>query len=180
MKKLFLLLFLLVGCQTPNHTEMGKVMPIIARAFSGEVSMGGSSAIVGPNEVLTVEHVTRIQDYPTELFISKSLYLFNVDVKLKIEKTWPGSREKIVLLSNNSILGWGESDIWEIASDYNDPKWVVTPRGTFLWSQYRAEKGDSGSPVADSSGRLIGLVWGFYTDNRQPIYMSVVGIDINE
>ena len=50
---------------------------------------------------------------------------------------------------------------------------AVTHRGTFKWENYKPKKGDSGSPVVNKHGELVGVVYGHVIRSNAPLYIPV-------
>ncbi len=53
--------------------------------------------------------------------------------------------------------GFEEKDIYKLSVN-RIPGKIVTGRGSYLWGEECIIKGDSGSPVVDKSGALVGLI----------------------
>lgn len=69
------------------------------------------------------------------------------------------------------FAGFSPADCYAFSTGGQDPHAVVTQRGPYRWMVGRIAPGDSGSPVVDSRGSLLGLVWGLFV--QDPVFLPV-------
>lgn len=155
-----------VEVEKPNFPKTGvRVSGRVVHILAGPAR--GTGAVIGPYSIITVAHVVR----------NESVVM--VDVGRRVFK-WKAARvvgflhaspEPIVLLH---LLGDKriEGHYFRLRTGYKSPSYVITPRGVFDWQPGAITPGDSGSPVLNLSGDVIGLVHGYRTSNKKSIHTS--------
>lgn len=137
----------------------------------------GRGAVVGDRWVLTVEHVLQGRD---RVFVSTSRD--GGWVEAKVVRREAGDPEPTVLLevavdegAYGFLLGFAGFDADAILQPGagGEPTSVATGRGLLAWAPGVLAPGDSGSPVVDEAGRLVGLVSGRRGDVG--VYVAVRG-----
>lgn len=121
----------------------------------------GTGAVIGPYSIITVAHVVEDQDM---VMVDVGLHDF-VWRGARVVGFLKGSPEDIVLLQ---LLGDEpiEGKYFRLKTGYQQPSYVVTHRGIFMWQPGVITPGDSGSPILNPSGDVIGLVHGYYIATR--------------
>lgn len=124
----------------------------------------GRGAVVGDRWVLTVEHVLQGRD---RVFVATGRD--GGWVEARVVRREAGDPEAMVLLEvvvdegvYGLLLGFGgfEADAVLRSRTGGAPSAVLTARGPLAWQPGVLAPGDSGSPVVDDAGRLVGLVSG--------------------
>lgn len=124
----------------------------------------GRGAIVGDRWVLTVEHVLQGRD---SVFVSTTRD--GGWVEAKVVRREAADPEPMVLLevavdegAYGALLGFDGFGADTVLSPGVGglPSNVVTARGLLTWGPGVLAPGDSGAPVLDDAGRLVGLVSG--------------------
>ena len=151
--------------------EPKKPFPKTAVRFSGRIvhvmsgiGVRGTGAVIGPYLIITAAHVIKNQD------------VVLVDVGID-DYNWKGARvvaflkastEDIVLLQ---LLGDEpiEGNYFRMKTGNRTPRYVVTHRGVFNWQPGIVTPGDSGCPILNANGDVIGVVHGHYTMSRKNI-----------
>lgn len=124
----------------------------------------GRGAVVGDRWILTVGHVVEGRE---TVFVSTTSE--GGWVEARVARRVAGNPEDLVLLEMTVdegafglLLGFDgfakDSVLHPSASGV--PAEVLTPRGAIAWRPGVLVPGDSGSPVLDDSGRLVGIVSG--------------------
>jgi hypothetical protein len=169
----------------PEKEDAPSIKPLFPKTgpiFQGKVvhilsgsGVRGTGAVIGPFSIITVAHVVTNQD------------VVLVDVG-EFDIAWQGARvvgfirgtpEDIVLLQllgDDGIKG----DYFRLRTGYKQASHVVTTRGVFNWQPGILTPGDSGSPILNPSGDVIGLVHGYYIFNRigiPALFTRVVWVD---
>lgn len=170
MKKLaFILATMLTACSF--QTQFARVYDGHPRHAKGR----GHAAVVGTNTVVTAYHVIdhSVDNPYSTTHVGKTYSKWGIvhryypmDVSHMV--VTPKNREPVVFLKSRD-----NKKLWNKHLNIGRglPYKVVTSRGTFPWYTYKSEKGDSGSPILNKNGELVGLVWG----SRRRDGESVVG-----
>lgn len=179
-----LVLVLLAGCASaPERVERSIVKldgPASAALEGGAKVVAGArcgrGAIVGPRHVLTVAHV--VGD-AREVSVSTG---GPFDVAARVVEWRPSWPEPLVLLeldvaedgSFGELLGMGRiAPARVLAKGAGRAAVIVTPRGPVPCAPgARLVPGDSGSPVLDANGRLVGLLHGI-EGGRTPVVVPL-------
>jgi S1-C subfamily serine protease len=127
-------------------------------------SRKGRGAIVGPRTVLTVSHV--VGDETTVEVGASSLAW----VRARVVDRIPSSPEPIVVLELETSTGFLGFEGFEAERTFEktpggNAAWVLASTGTHAWAR-GIRPGDSGSPVIDARGGLVGLLVGATADGR--------------
>jgi len=111
----------------------------------------GRGAITGLRTVLTVEHVVGAS---SEVEVATSSFGWT---RARVVRKIAAAPESIVELELD-----GEAfDASRVAEPgEGTAAWIVAARGPIAWGA-AVRQGDSGSPVMDSTGRLVGLIVGY-------------------
>lgn len=176
LKYIIILVLFLVGCGSlptiprGHYSAHGRAVEFHTSGTRDKIGMG---AVIGKNTAITAFHIVELN---TSYWIKPYAVL---QFRAQMDKLCPSSPESIAVLKlndNTMFKGWNHQDIFSIDSDNDEPVKVITGRGCFFWEHYVPEPGDSGSPVVDKDGELVGLVYGWneYTDNvRKPIMIRI-------
>jgi S1-C subfamily serine protease len=158
----------LPGPDSPGATRAATVT-IISQCL-GQGTWTGSGAAVGPSHVVTAFHV--VEQCPTQAAV-----VLTDDGRMML-----GIVDRAHVSGDIALLKvTGRFDSWlELGGAPERGEWACmtaaapTPRRacgrvaehdeTWWRLLFRSEPGNSGSPVTDASGRLIGIVFGSYRD----------------
>lgn len=156
MRALVLALVLLAGCS------------VSPRSVGVQAELGGPTgrgAVVGPTQVLTVAHVVGNRN---EVWVATSRRN-RVWVRARVSRRYRAVPEDVVLLELEvsdgffgelfGFTGFSSADAFPTRRG-QAPTAVLTRRGLLAWEPCTLLPGDSGSPVLDSRGDLVGLVVG--------------------
>lgn len=173
------------GCAALSDFEATLTRAGIARfdshhAGGVQITQGrrvGRGAVVGPNRVLTVLHVVEDAE-PIYVSTSRRGGL----VEARVVGQVPATPEPYVVLELDVEHGLGSlfgfsgfaDDRWLTAGD-GEPRGVLTARGYRTWSNGQLLPGDSGSPVLDEAGGLVGLVHGRRMFSAEPVCVRLRG-----
>ncbi len=155
-----IILSLLIGCVSP----IGRVVKV-CDGDPDKCFATGHGAIIGPHKVVTAYHV--VDNSASKMEVQAHIARFYKHLKVKhwypmeIEELilYPGNREPIAVLRiDGEKYLWCHDDIFTVGT--GPPHIAITGRGKFLWSKYIPAKGDSGSPVVNKDGELVGVIWG--------------------
>lgn len=136
---------------------------VAVRASLDPGAPAGRGAVVGDRWVLTVDHVTRGQDAVHVATTRDGGW-----VAARVARRIAATPEPLVLLEvevddgvYGALLGFtGFDPDRHLPAGEGPATTVVTPRGHLPWVDGTLEPGDSGSPVLDATGGLVGLVCG--------------------
>jgi len=145
-----LILIVLSGCVTHRYNEGAAVR---VRDTDGSHC---NAAVIGKNLIVALGHC--IDD-------GKTLYVRYRSSWYKAEaiQTYQGEHDTIIVLRVESIE-W-EPESWFALNPGGTPHLALTHHsGRMYWHRALSYPGDSGSPVIDEQGRLVGLIWGHHTD----------------
>jgi S1-C subfamily serine protease len=146
---LVFLLLLLPGCVAHQYKE-GLIVPI--RDTDGSTCR---AAVIGKDIVVTLGHC--IEDDTLYIKHDGRWYTGTVIQRYK------GRRDTIIVLRVEGAA-WPEFE-WFMLNPGGFPETTITKHtGKQRWFDAVSYPGDSGSPVLDEHGRLVGLVWGHMTD----------------
>ncbi len=134
----------------------------------------GRGAVVSDRHVLTVEHVLEGQDRVFVATVGNGGW-----VAARVVRRERGNPEPLVLLelevdggAYGLLLGFDGFDADDVlAPGTGAPATVVTGRGQLAWAPGVLQPGDSGSPVLDAAGTLIGIVSG--RRGAQGVYVAL-------
>jgi len=160
---IFALILIIHGCVTPYS---GRYVRVWQKSQDGKWYTG-NAAVIGVNRIVTAYHVADLSD--------------NLQVRIR---RWPhkcatfviidmylSKYEPYVILECKDIK-FNKNSIFEIGN--GKPYKVITHRGVFKWKRYVPKRGDSGSPVINIRGKLIGVVYGFKNGRiRKPLFIPV-------
>lgn len=154
------LLSLLVSCAIPA----GKVVKV-CDGEPGRRCPLAHGAIIGPSKVVTAYHVVDQATASSQVTAHIARFYENLKVKhwypMEINQLIlsPGNLEPVVVMTvDGEKYLWCRSDIFDVG--YGEPYKTITGRGEFLWSEYVPTRGDSGSPVLNEDGELVGVIYG--------------------
>ncbi len=125
----------------------------------------GSGAVLDSKIVLTVAHVIKKQQ------------MAMVDVG-KFERKWAAARvvgrihakpEDIIILQLVGEDSFPKIEYFKRGAGLPLPSVMVTTKGVFPWNPGSIVSGDSGSPVLNIDGELIGLVVGYRVPGKQGV-----------
>lgn len=144
------------------------------RATLDPGGLAGRAAVVGDRHVLTVEHVLQGQD---RVFVATA-----GDggwVAARVVRRERGDPEALVLLelevdegAYGLLLGFdGFEAESALTPGVGAPATILTGRGRLPWAPGVLAPGDSGSPVLDATGALVGIVSG--RRGSQGVYVAV-------
>jgi len=149
-----------VASFTSARTGLGRTVDV--RVGFGD---SGRGAVVGPSSVLTVAHVVGSAD---EAWVSTTRDGEGW-VRAKVRERLRAHPEELVVLELElddglfgALLGFdgfSSADCYPAESAGSAAR-VGTRRGVRRWEAGALRPGDSGAPVVDDSGRLVGLVTG--------------------
>jgi hypothetical protein len=131
----------------------------------------GNAAIVGEHLAITAHHVA-YESGQSNLFITtKNGKVFvawhNVAVIENIHSLLNEEPVSILRLDSGGFRSLGSYHL-----GLGTPTSVETHRGIFSWESYRSKPGDSGSPILNSKGEVVGLVWG-HDGSGSPIMLRI-------
>jgi len=169
-----------IELRTPAALDAGRAVTV--RRGSG---LEGRAAVIGPNTIVTVAHVpspweatwvgTRrdggwveaaaVQHVPSH---PESL------IVLRVETTGDG-----VLSAVFGFPGFDADDAFACAAPGATPAWIDTERGVLPFATADLRPGDSGSPVLDAEGRLVGLLSGRGPDGRASVAPLPAGLRLD-
>ena len=172
---------------TPKHT--GKSVQVSTRPITAitrsprwpkrnkaKISMG-RGAVIAKDIILTVEHVVTDDDGKLLKHVWIDPYGRGRNwLKATVEACIPSEPEAVAVLRvplNEPcwFLGFPgfDTDDYYKRSTLGVAHVMETKRGPYTWVPDSTVKGDSGSPVVDKNGHLVGLVWGSHGD--RPVYV---------
>jgi len=157
MKKLLSLLILLSACAAP-----GERVTVVGINKEGTHYSRSNGAVVGDKYVMTAFHCVNGTD---ELWVDG----MPVD-HVFVYRTFP---EPIVILRIAS-----EEPIWDEDEIFNIDKMgrhhqIIGPAGPRDWEVNTVVEGDSGSPVVDEDGELIGVISGYIPETKEPFMIRI-------
>ncbi|MBL4848845.1 MAG: trypsin-like peptidase domain-containing protein [Planctomycetes bacterium] len=154
--------------------QVGRVALLVHRADGSWVR--GAGAVVGRDRVLTVAHVV---EGASEIEVEINGRLISVDAQ--IERRIHAMPEEIVELRlrvSDGVLGFGGFSSEEVLG-------VASGEPTQLWASLglftlpcTSAPGDSGSPLLDAEGRLVGLLIGRIGESPVWVSLPVRGAEI--
>jgi len=150
---------LLPGCVTihPRHTFVGTKVTV--RDLTDNRYCGG--AIISDKHVVTLGHCIKLDHL---MFVEHGEH----KSKANIVKIIAGEHDTIVLLEIEKPW-WSMKDMF-ILNPGGEPYFTYTKHsGNVLWEGAKSLPGDSGSPVVDDEGRLVGLIWGHFKKSKNAI-----------
>ncbi|HBP19140.1 MAG TPA: hypothetical protein DEA08_15300 [Planctomycetes bacterium] len=128
----------------------------------------GRGAILGPNRVMTVQHVV---GSARRVRVGAGLEW----TEARVVRRFPCAPEALVELElEQSTLGFSGFAAARCAQlGQGGPAWIHTPRGRMPWGSAELRRGDSGSPVFDAQGGLVGLLHGRELWSGRPIAVQL-------
>lgn len=166
MKKIIISLLFLLGCVTPTLTATdfpGLSVKVIQE--TPKWTYYGVGAPIDSRTIATAAHVVN-EGLEAKILghrIRKIDTIYHRDMI-----------EPIVLLRIQDTFRFGPDEIFKRAVGDLKPDRVITLRGIFPWDIYEVVGGDSGSPILNKSGELIGLIYGWQDiggGHRRPLYL---------
>lgn len=150
-----ILLLLFSGCATHRYNE-GAVVRV-------KNSNGAScnAAVIGKNLIVSVGHC---------LSTDSVLFVFYRQKwhKATLVQKYEGDHDTIVVMCVPTVDWSMES--WFALNPTGMPHLAITRHsGRVYWNSALSYPGDSGSPVIDRHGRLVGLIWGHYLNTNKAI-----------
>ncbi|MCO5169477.1 MAG: serine protease [Planctomycetes bacterium] len=151
---------------------------VAVRASLDPGAPAGRGAVVGDRWVLTVDHVTRGQETVHVATTREAGW-----VAARVARRIPASPEPLALLEVDLddglyglLLGFpGFEPDRHLIAGAGDPVAVLTARGRLPWTAGVLEPGDSGSPVLDAAGDLVGVVCGRRGDTGVYVALPAAG-----
>ncbi|MGE0706546.1 MAG: hypothetical protein AB7N76_17835 [Planctomycetota bacterium] len=151
-----------IGCASLEQAGLlytGATHPAVV---SVEGDLRGRGAAIDETHVVTVAHVVGAR---REVRVALSPLH---ETTARVVGTLPGSAEPLVVLELQRTDGvWGQlfgfqgfAPAQRFTRGAGEPERVIGQRGPVAWVDGALRPGDSGSPVLDRAGRLIGLVSG--------------------
>jgi hypothetical protein len=158
---LLLIFFIAVTSLTSCNLPHGKIVTV--RDIKENTVARG--VVVGPKLVLTLRHCIDGVFDGGKIYIRLGRTLIAATVVNEIRGRW----DNVVLLEVDRCFDWYRHD-WFIIDHKARPLIVyLRHNGKKKWDSAKAFPGDSGSPVVDSKGRLVGLVYGHYLHDNTAI-----------
>lgn len=150
------------GCATGGPS--GRIVAVLD-GHPNDYAGRGHGAIIGPHQIVTAYHVVDGVATSHIMFAHASKVYSCLRASkwhamtLKEIIVTPGNREPLAILEvEGDKFLWCQDDIFTL--DDGKPYKAITGRGTFLWDKYVPTKGDSGSPVVNRAGNMIGVIYG--------------------
>jgi hypothetical protein len=151
-KLALLLLPLFVGCMSSGlKTEWGRVVPIAVT--TAETTYRGTGSVIGPNQVLTVEHVHHPGvEGAQKVWVCAGRHV----ISFRRVQGAPGSYEALVVLT---VTGdpWPPEDQFAVGWGF-PAETVITQDGPHPFPDSIVIPGHSGGVAMDKSGVQIGCV----------------------
>ena len=128
----------------------------------------GRGAILGPRRVLTVQHVVGAAQ---RVRVAAGLEW----AEARVVRRFACAPEPLVELelapSPWGFRGFAPARCAQLGR--GGPAWIHTPRGRLPWGAAELRRGDSGSPVFDAQGGLVGLLHGRELWSGEPIAVEL-------
>ena len=177
----------LIHSIVPEHA--GRAVKVQSRPTTlGSVSAKkitlGTAAVISEDTLITAAHVARASEgRPLDVMYVDPTGRGRCWLPARVVRYVDGPVEPIAVLvaelaPPDQLLGfhgWPVEDRYVIGGSGAAPHAVETRRGPYRWTVGRIRPGDSGSPVVDSAGRLVGLAWGTY--GPHPVFLPVFARD---
>lgn len=125
-----------------------------------------NGVVVGPKLVLTLGHCVDGAIKGGKLYIIIGGYW----VKATIVRVIKGKMDDFVLLRVDKDSDWKKSERW-LLNPAGKPAYIYIRniRNKKRWKGVKIHPGDSGSPIVDSTGRLVGLLYGHWIKDNSAI-----------
>ncbi len=174
---LLVLTLIMMGCCGTKASSSGKPFTIVQYSAVDKMWYRGIAAPVSSNTVVTAWHV--VNESKVAKITKKTWIKGDRDITItKIFHPNDGPEPWVILtMAGKSIFK--QRDIFIVASKCFEPYKVITKRGTFYWRYYKVIGGDSGSPIINEHGELVGVVYGWRPtkNGNKPLYIPVKNID---
>lgn len=176
MRELILTLLLtvsLAGCVIHPQTDPERPSGAIVNLMHVKDGQRGycKGFAISKDLMLTIGHCTE-GELMVKVDTAKNESIW---VAAKAVKTFQGRHDTIVLLKTSTTLfpGWTDEEQFKLNPGGN-PHFTITKHlGYQLWRNAKSYEGDSGSPVFDKDGKVVGVVWGHYKWSNGAIYEPI-------
>lgn len=158
------LLLVLPGCVISGSHHYDEGVSVALRDTDGSTCRG---AIIGSDLIVTLGHCIE----------ANTLYVRDGVVwrEATVIQRYDGIRDSVIVLRVDGV-NWPESS-WFVLNPDGAPALTLSfHNGVQVWDNAVSYPGDSGSPVVDSTGRLVGLIWGSRVDTHRAIIEMLPGV----
>lgn len=160
-----LILLLSGGCVTHSYQE-GTIVAL--KNTDGGQCRGN---VIGRNYIVALGHCIK-----TEILYVKDGYFWR---KATVVARWQGSRDLVLVLDVEGA-DWDSTEWFTLAPGATPASTITKYNGRQAWDSAISLKGDSGSPVMDDQGRLVGMVWGSIRKTKRALVESLPDEILND
>lgn len=160
---LVVLALLTSGCVTHSYTE-GTVVAL--KDTDGSRCRGN---VIGSNYIVALGHCIE----KTTLYVKDGA----IWRKATVVSSWKGRKDTVLVLRVEGAT-WPSTEWFTLAPGGSPDHTVTKYNGLQNWDGAISLAGDSGSPVMDDEGRLVGMVWGHYKNTKgaiiEPLPLAII------